>query len=470
MELEHSSPLIITSMHRSGSSLTTSFLQSAGLHVGRQLMGGNQSNLKGYFENLDFLNFHKAVLRSHEITDKGWTLQESIEVDDRFVEAAKEIVERNAIAPNWGWKEPRTTLFLDFWGNRLPKAQFLFIYRAPWEVVDSLYRRREDKPFQRNPDLAVKLWLHYNRQILSFYDRFPHRCLLTSIYSIIESPSQYVGAINQKFDRDLHAPNCELYDPNLLSIQSSEEYRASLIHHDFPEAIQLYRELDARGWYLDDSPPRLWEEQLHATPYRVWVLQDWANNCGLEFENAQLKSERQDAKLKIKQLEKALKTTQDKCDRLEKTQEKLDRTETLLQQSQMQIQKMETVLEEMQAVITDTDAELERKQAKIEQQAVALQRWELREKIALEISDRNQAEYRILVWDAWRAYGDRNFENMVRCLQKSMEYSEISRSELILSWLGCFTDFAREAGTSFDVESLVSSESWQRLLGLMKVN
>ncbi|MBE9040714.1 sulfotransferase [Oscillatoriales cyanobacterium LEGE 11467] len=470
MKLAHSSPFIITSMHRSGSSLTASLLESAGLHLGRQLMAGNQSNVKGYFENLDFLDFHKAVLRSHEITDKGWTLQESIEVDDRFVDTAKEIVERNAIASNWGWKEPRTTLFLEFWGNLLPKAQFLFIYRAPWEVVDSLYRRREDKPFQRNPDMAIKLWLHYNHLILNFYNRFPHRCLLASIYSITESSSQYVDGINQKFDRDLNSPNPELYDAGLLSIQSAAEYRASLINHYFPEAIQLYRELDARAWYPENTPPLLWEEKLQATPYRVWALQDWADNCGLAFENTQLRSDRHESKLKIKQLEKELKAAKEKCDRMEKKQEKLDRTEELLQQSQTQLQQMETVLEATQSVLKKTETQLEGQQENLEQQAVALQRWELREKIGRETNDRNQTEYRILVWDAWRAYGDRNFEEMVCCLQKSIEYSSVSRSELILNWLEYFTYFSQEARISFNIESLVSSESWQRLLGLMRVS
>ena len=487
MKLENCLPLIITSMHRSGSSLTASLLQSSGLHLGRQLMGGNQSNVKGYFENLDFLDFHKAVLRSHEITDKGWTLQDSIEVDDRFMEMAKEIVERNGIAPNWGWKEPRTTLFLEFWGNLLPKAQFLFIYRAPWEAIDSLYRRREDKPFQRNPDLAVKLWLHYNRLILSFYNRFPQRCFLASIYAITGKPSEYVEEINRKFDRDLNPPNANLYDKTLLSIQSAAEYRASLVNHDFPDAIQLYRELDAKAWYPENAPPRVWEEQLQETPYRVWAFQDWANNRRLEFENARLKAERQESKLKLKQLGKELSEMQAreaKFDReldesrvnlqsleetLETTDKKLDRTETLLQQSQTQIQKLETVVEEMQTVITHTEAEIKRKHEKIEHQALALQRWERREKIALETHDLDQTEYRIFVWDAWRAYGDRDFEAMVRCLQKSMEYSEISRSELVLNWLECFTHFSQEAGTSLNIESLVASESWQRLLGLMRV-
>ncbi len=43
----------------------------------------------------------------------------------------------------------------------------LLIYRSPWEVVDSLYRRG-DKAFVDQPELAVKMWMHYNYKILDF--------------------------------------------------------------------------------------------------------------------------------------------------------------------------------------------------------------------------------------------------------------------------------------------------------------
>ncbi len=68
--------LIIIGMHRSGTSLTASLLQSAGLHIGRNLMGPSEGNVKGHFENLDFFEFHRQVLRSQGINENGWTLQE----------------------------------------------------------------------------------------------------------------------------------------------------------------------------------------------------------------------------------------------------------------------------------------------------------------------------------------------------------------------------------------------------------
>ena len=114
MQKTEKSTLIITSMHRSGSSLTASILQSAGLHIGRKLMEGTEYNTKGYFENLDFYEFHQQVLQSQGIDADSWTLQEKIDIEENFQEKAKEIIAKNSISGNWGLKEPRTTLFLDF--------------------------------------------------------------------------------------------------------------------------------------------------------------------------------------------------------------------------------------------------------------------------------------------------------------------------------------------------------------------
>jgi hypothetical protein len=54
---DQSSILIVVGMHRSGTSLTTSLLQGAGLHIGRRMMPPSEGNIKGYFENLDFYKF-----------------------------------------------------------------------------------------------------------------------------------------------------------------------------------------------------------------------------------------------------------------------------------------------------------------------------------------------------------------------------------------------------------------------------
>jgi hypothetical protein len=47
--------LIVTGMHRSGTSLLASFLRAAGINLGENLYPADSANPLGYFEDLDFL-------------------------------------------------------------------------------------------------------------------------------------------------------------------------------------------------------------------------------------------------------------------------------------------------------------------------------------------------------------------------------------------------------------------------------
>lgn len=63
--------IIIAGMHRSGTSLTASLLQNLGVNIGKQLVGVDYGNIKGHFENVDFVDFHKSVFKSHDIDELG---------------------------------------------------------------------------------------------------------------------------------------------------------------------------------------------------------------------------------------------------------------------------------------------------------------------------------------------------------------------------------------------------------------
>jgi len=266
-KLSNSKVLIIASMHRSGSSLTASLLQSAGLHIGERLLQAYPSNIKGHFENLDFFEFHRAVLKSQGLHEDGWTFEENIEVNSDFSEKAREIINKNFCYPYWGWKDPRTTLFLEFWAELLPEAQFLFIYRAPWEVVDSLRRRKTDAILRSEPNLAVRFWLHYNKRILDFSEKnSPQRCLLANIETIVKYPENYVEAINDKFKVVLEKPAETIYDSSIWHRQRGDSYRPKLINYFFPEAIQMYERLEEIGWHPQGKPDVSWRELIKSSP------------------------------------------------------------------------------------------------------------------------------------------------------------------------------------------------------------
>lgn len=287
MQTNSKSILILTGMHRSGTSFATSLLQSAGLDIGQELIKAGNGNVKGFFENIDFVKFHEEVLRSQNLDEIGWTLENNISVQEQYKKQAKNIIAKNSQADIWGWKDPRTTLFLDFWAELLPEAKFLFIYRSPWEVVDSLYRRG-DEIFMKQPELAVKIWMHYNRKILNFFNKFPQQCVLISVHNIVNHLDEFINIINTKFDLNLSKPASDIYESSLLYTPTTDIHRATLIAFHFPEAINIYAELNKKD--LSSHSESLLE-QIKVIPEQTWAFQDWINIRHLEKKVRSLRSE-----------------------------------------------------------------------------------------------------------------------------------------------------------------------------------
>ena len=131
MPLTDASVLIITGMHRSGTSLTASFLAALGVELGNNLLKGDYGNPQGYFEDVEILTFQRQLLasccRPHEpgFPDWGWTASEWLnqhKIQTHLTVAKQLIQARKPQSLIWGWKDPRTTLLLDFWHQILPQA------------------------------------------------------------------------------------------------------------------------------------------------------------------------------------------------------------------------------------------------------------------------------------------------------------------------------------------------------------
>ena len=119
------SPLIITGMHRSGTSLISSYLQLCGLTIGEKFREPNYDNEKGFFEDLDFVEFHKKILIKNK---KSMFNAKRINIDAEDEKNAREILKNKDSNIVWGWKDPRTVLFLDFWGKNLVNSTELYFY------------------------------------------------------------------------------------------------------------------------------------------------------------------------------------------------------------------------------------------------------------------------------------------------------------------------------------------------------
>jgi O-antigen biosynthesis protein len=256
---------------RSGSSLITEMFQTAGVDVGSRLMAAHESNPRGHFEDLDFHEWHVSALTANGLRYEGYETTPVVPVPDGLVPSARSLVDASrAGGLPWAWKEPRTTLFLDFWADLVPELRFVLLFRSPWEVVDSVYRRG-DEVYQPCPSRAVRVWENYNRAVIDFHDRFPDRTVIVESLAAASDPESLTRSVLAKFGYDLRPAN-GVYEPALFRRDPDFRHR-DLFERVFPEAVALYGELRDRASVtlpLDPLP-------VSTDPQdRDWAVRYWA--------------------------------------------------------------------------------------------------------------------------------------------------------------------------------------------------
>jgi len=354
-----STPLIITGMHRSGLSLTASILKTCGVNF--QQFEEPESSQNQEIEKLDFSSLQAEILRNQGINSQVWTsTKEPDIINDIWIQKAQELAQKYSDAKIWGWNDPNTALLLEFWAKILPDAKFLLIYRAPWEVVDSLYRSSEEIPFEKQPSLVFKSWINYSQKIIQFYNKYQHRCLLSNIQTIVDHQSPYIQEINHKFDLKLSSPSPKVYDTSLLNTETSQNsYRLGLIDYYCPDVTQNYQELEGRSWHPNNNPDWSWQNLIKTKPSQDLVFQDWVNFRQQQVENQLLKdkfdqdfsqikeeleysqTEAKAKELQCNQLNDKLQAQKSECNELNK---KLQVKESKLDQSQHQIHQLQSDL------------------------------------------------------------------------------------------------------------------------------
>lgn len=252
-------------MHRSGTSLAASLLSALGIEMGRELLPPDKNNPRGYFEDIDFLDFQREILSQSYPTndggqlDWGWTESEKLNQANfkNFIPSAKSIIDSRAEKNGlWGWKDPRTTLLLDFWDELLDDACYIFVYRFPWDVADSL--QRIGAPiFLRNPEYAYHIWNFYNRHLLDFFNRNSERCLLLSTNALQQNPNCLVELLQNKLNLELREANLnKIFERELFSSSEMTDPLIDLVAATSPQCTELLKQFDDAA---DLSGTGLWE-------------------------------------------------------------------------------------------------------------------------------------------------------------------------------------------------------------------
>ncbi len=245
---EEAKTIILVGMQGSGLSLTATVLQSAGLNLGEELMSAGAGITRGNNESLDFYNFHQRLLKKNNLDPNGWDLKGVGTLDKADEAEAREIIEINK-TKLWGWKDPRTVLFLDLWATLIPNACFLFIYQSPVEVADSLYRKGVNPVLENNPEKVFDVWYDFNSLMLKSHERFMDRSLLLHVNAFVKDSSECIRMINEKFAVDLNPEMKQQIKVLHEEDQKKQISKRRLLHTHKPEIWQLYTELIRKSWH-----------------------------------------------------------------------------------------------------------------------------------------------------------------------------------------------------------------------------
>jgi glycosyltransferase involved in cell wall biosynthesis len=244
-------------MHRSGTSLLTAHLQRLGVDVGDDLLAADRANPRGYFEDVEFLDLNRRILIAatpdepgHR--DWGWTIGGELDRSamQRFAPLAAELVARRRAAVverPWGFKDPRTSLLLDFWDEAISPCGaplYLFVYRRPWEVLGSITRTGPVGGLHR-PDWLLPIWCRYNAALLDFARRHRERVALVSTNAAIREPGRLSALLAGRLGLD-NAPVVDLaFDPAIFGEgRPSDPVLARLTPAIWPEVARILAELD----------------------------------------------------------------------------------------------------------------------------------------------------------------------------------------------------------------------------------
>ena len=191
--------VVLLSMHRSGSSFTTSALHEMGMSLGPfELLGAEPHNVHGHFEAMPILQLSREVqvkvygfpdefpetpeTMSRFIESRGeW--DETIEVPEELIDRGRSLlgtlVDSGEVS---GFKDPRTVLLWPFWRRVLiafPEIRVapIILLRSPHEIAMSLFTRREGVAgYRTSLDLVAVHFLRLRAILEAWPVEIPRLC------------------------------------------------------------------------------------------------------------------------------------------------------------------------------------------------------------------------------------------------------------------------------------------------------
>lgn len=189
--------------------------------MGENMVGAMRGNLRGHFEDADFVQLHDDILADNHC--HMYSPKNHLSITESRKEQASNIIKiKQTNFSSFGWKDPRTTLFLDFWSDMLPDCKFVLLYREPFLVTDSLRQRGTDRRIKVFPWLPATAWIKYNKSIIDFHNKNPSNSIVINISGFNKSHEKSRIAVGEFLSYDLNKPYTDVYHTNEIASKPSQ--------------------------------------------------------------------------------------------------------------------------------------------------------------------------------------------------------------------------------------------------------
>jgi hypothetical protein len=186
--------MIVTGMHRSGTSFVAGVLHELGMDFGDhgEMYATDDWNAAGYFENVEVLMLNERIVlgdllyveryRRSTAADRPWwtrllmamvrarypMIRSTAGVQRRAERKRLEIAGLGDRCRDIVVKDPRFSLTLDAWRRHATVDRLLYCYRHPIEIARSL-RRRDRLPLR----MGLRLWAFHVETFLASAENLP---------------------------------------------------------------------------------------------------------------------------------------------------------------------------------------------------------------------------------------------------------------------------------------------------------
>ena len=201
---------IILGMHRSGTSTFAGVL-----HLNKILMGNYKNfwprplaqNPKGFYENYDFRKINDQLLEEAGYTVKSYnSFIPELNPSKKILSKMKKIIlDTNKKSNDWGWKDPRTCLTINWWIKSLEdmdlheEVKIVFVSRNPSSVAKSL-KTRNNLPISE----GLEIWKAYTGNAINFCSKSNQSVFYCTFEQLLEDPILTCGKLfdflNRKWD------------------------------------------------------------------------------------------------------------------------------------------------------------------------------------------------------------------------------------------------------------------------------